>query len=166
MSDPSEPVFTHRGILDLIQDPNVSHNDIIQHVQNLQADAQRVFEENVNLRNQLGAQPAVGPTQEPPLSLSASVEAVANAQAESLRIYQETRASQMVHQANMDRILDMLAQRQTVTQGGRLTIPLPLSPKFKGPEGDVSFTEFKAKLRAQRGRFPQALESDVDSAIK
>jgi hypothetical protein len=162
MSDPSEPVFTHRGILDLIQDPNVSHNDIIQHVQNLQADAQRVFEENVSLRNQLGAQPAGVPTQEPLLSLSASVEAVANAQAESLRIYQETRASQMVHQANMDRILDMLAQRQTATQGGRLTIPLPLSPKFKGPEGDVSFAEFKAKLRAQRGRFPQALESDGD----
>jgi hypothetical protein len=115
MSDPSEPIFIHCGILDLIQDPNVSHNDIIQHVQNLQADAQRVYEENVNLHNQLGAQPAGGPTQEPLLSLSASVEAVAYAQAESLCIYQETRASQMVHQANMDRILDMLAQCQTLT---------------------------------------------------
>jgi len=162
MSDPSEPVFTHRGILDLIQDPNVSHNDIIHHVQNLQADVQRVYEENINLRTQLGAQPTAGSTQEPLLSLSASVEAVANAQAESLRIYQETRISQRTHEANMDRILDLLTQRQAVTQGGRLAIPLPLSPKFKGPEGEVSFAEFKAKLRAQQGRFAPALASDVD----
>jgi hypothetical protein len=162
MSDPSEPVFTHRGILDLIQDPNVSHSDIIHHVQNLQADVQRVYEENINLRTQLNAQPAASSTREPLLSLSASVEAVANAQAESLRIYQETRASQMTHQANMDRILDLLTQRQTVTQGGRLAIPLPLSPKFKGPEGEVSFTEFKAKLRTQQSRFYPALDSDVD----
>ncbi|KAF9538525.1 hypothetical protein EC957_006674 [Mortierella hygrophila] len=39
----------------------------------------------------------------------------ANAQAESLRIYQETRTSQMTHQVNMDGILDLLTQRQTVT---------------------------------------------------
>ncbi|KAF9106877.1 hypothetical protein BGX30_008793, partial [Mortierella sp. GBA39] len=125
-------------------------------------DVQRVYDENINLRNQLNAQPAASSNQEPLLSLSASVEAVANAQVESLRIYQETRASQMAHQANIDRILELFSHRQTVTQGGRLAIPLPLSPKFKGPEGEVSFAEFKAKLRAQQGRFGPALSSDVD----
>lgn len=162
MSNSSEPIFTHHGILDLIQDPNANPNDIIHHVRNLQADAQRVYEENMTLRNQLSMQPAATSNQEPLMSLSASVEAVANAQAESQRIYQESRASQMSYQANMDRILELLTHRQAVTQGGRLSIPLPLTPKFKGPAGDVSFTEFKAKLHAQKGRFPHALESDVD----
>jgi len=163
-NQPSDPVFTHRGIAEMINDPNTNMEDIAQHVQNLAASAVQLEQDNLALRNQLEAQAHAlqDPTNGPLLNISATLQAVVNAQREAQRIHQENQESQRAYQANMADIFHLMSQRSFVAGTGRLATPLPFTDKFKGPDGDMSFTVFKAQLQAQTSRFPQALKSDED----
>ncbi|KAF9180854.1 hypothetical protein BGZ51_005872, partial [Haplosporangium sp. Z 767] len=55
--------------------------------------------------------------------------------------------------------MDCLSQRSS---NHRVAIPLPLSTKFKGDDGDMSFAEFKSKLNTAFARFRDSPQSDVD----
>ncbi|KAF9083902.1 hypothetical protein BGX29_002853 [Mortierella sp. GBA35] len=120
-------------------------DETLYHIQNLTASARQLEQNNLTLRNQLEAQAHAlqDPANRPLLSISDTLQAVVNTQ----------RETQCLHQENQE------AQR---TYNGRLATPLPFTDKFKGPDGDMSFTVFKAQLQAQTSRFPQALKSDED----
>lgn len=53
----------------------------------------------------------------------------------------------------------MLAMRNTNVAASK-SMPPPLTSKFTGHSGSVTFTEFKAKIQAQQIRYPNALCND------
>ncbi|KAG0194963.1 hypothetical protein BGX33_004717 [Mortierella sp. NVP41] len=101
-NQPADPVFTHRGVAEMINDPNTNMEDIAQHVQNLAASAAQLEQDNLALRNQLEAQAHAlqDPTNGPLLNISATLQAVVNAQREAQRIHQENQESQRACQGS------------------------------------------------------------------
>ncbi|KAF8917750.1 hypothetical protein BGZ58_005022, partial [Dissophora ornata] len=90
----------------------------------------------------------------PITSLSAAPESLAAHQLEQQQMQQN-------YQANLQHVLDRLSQRSAVGNS-RSPIRLPLSPKFKGPEGDMTFAEFKSKLTTSFARFRDSLHTNQE----
>jgi hypothetical protein len=160
MDNESANNYSHAGILDLIQEPGADMEVIYNRVSALQADAQRVLEENMALRDQMNQHlnGSSSSSQVQFMGLANAVETVAQAQAEAF-------TQQSSYQANMERIIEALAARQAVSPNGRMSTPSPLTTKFKGPDGEMSFLEFKAKLYSQQERFPAAFSTDADKIM-
>ncbi|KAG0247723.1 hypothetical protein BG011_001020 [Mortierella polycephala] len=66
---------------------------------------------------------------------------------------------QQHYYSSLQLVVDRLSQRSS---NHRVAIPLPLSTKFKGDDGDMSFAEFKSKLNTAFARFRNSLQNDVD----
>lgn len=160
----SETIYTHHGLTDMINDPNANMAEILQHVESLTNSAAQLEQDNLAMRAQLEAQAHAlqDAGQGPLLSISATLQAVVNAQRDAQRIHRENQEAQRTYQESMSSIFSLLSQRQYVAGNGRLATPLPFTDKFKGPTGDMTFTVFKANLQAQISRFPQALSTDQE----
>src|SRR5690606_91248 len=90
----------------------------------------------------------------PLVTLGAAIESLVAAQ-------REQQQAQQAHQSSVQVFLERLSRRATQASP-RSHVPMPHSTKFTGPEGDLSFVEFKAQLKTAVSRFPEALATDKD----
>jgi hypothetical protein len=165
----SAPVFTHHGLLDMIQDPNANRDEVLMHLQQLINDANQLNQQNATLQAEVDAQAQIlnSSNDAPLLTLTASLRSIAQGNQEAIRIQQENRRAQEAYQASITNILNHLTTRSgpaASNSSGRQSIPVPFSDKekFKGPEGDMTFMVFKAQLQAQINKLPHAFLTDVD----
>lgn len=166
---PSGPIYTHHGLLDLVQDPNSDRDEILMHLTQLISDASQLSQQNATLQAEVNTQAEIlnSANNGPLLTLTASLRTIAQGNQESLRIHQENQRTQEAYQASINSILNHLITRPNPVPSastGRHSLPVPFSDKdkFKGIEGDLTFMVFKAQLQAQINKFPHALTTDVD----
>ncbi|KAF8903962.1 hypothetical protein BGZ58_006550, partial [Dissophora ornata] len=139
----------HADVQQIMHHPQVNMEAMshLQHqVTSLQAVVQDQAQSSANAQAQSSSAPIT--------SLSAALESLATHQLEQQQMQQS-------YQTNLQHVLDRLSQRSAVGNS-RSPIPLPLSPKFKGPEGDTTFAEFKSKLNTSFARFPDSLHTDQE----
>lgn len=158
-TNPTEQeLFTLRALAEQAQNPTVDVQQIMHHLHaNMEAmnhmqqqigSLQSTLQERAQSQEQAQANLA-----SPPITtLTAAIEALAASNAEQAQLHQH-------HQANIQLVLDRLSQRSS---SHRAPIPLPLAPKFKGDDGDMSFAEFKSKITTSFARFPDSLHGDQE----
>lgn len=159
MSNPTEQeLFTLRALAEQAQNPNADVQQIMHHLHtNMEAMnqmQQQIGSLQASLQEQarIQEQGQVNAVSAPITTLTAAIEALAASNAEQAQLHQH-------YQASMQLVLDRLTQR---SGSHRAPIPLPLTPKFKGDDGDVSFAEFKSKLTTSFARFPESLHGDQE----
>lgn len=159
MSNPTEQeLFTLRALAEQAQNPNADVQQIMHHLHsNMEAmnqmqqqigSLQASLQEQARIQEQGQANAVSAPI----TTLTAAIEALAASNAEQAQLHQH-------YQASMQLVLDRLTHR---SGSHRAPIPLPLTPKFKGDDGDVSFAEFKSKLTTSFARFPDSLHGDQE----
>ena len=139
----NQGIYTAHGLAELANDPNVNQAQLLQHLQQ-NHEAVQLLQQQMNaiLQQQVGQ-----------TNLQATLKAFAANQQEMRTIYE---ASQLATQ----QVLERLATRSNATP--RLSIPSPLTPKFKAEDAEMTFAEFKAKLSTAFARFPESLSTDKD----
>ncbi|KAF9307670.1 hypothetical protein BG003_000384, partial [Podila horticola] len=150
-----QELYTLRALAEQAQNPNADVQSIMHHLQ-ANMEAVNVMQQQlgslqaiVHDQAQTHAQdPSSGTT--PIVSLTAAIQALAAQQLEQQRNHQE-------YQSNIQLVLDRLSQRGT---GSRAHVPM--TPKYKGDDGDMSFAEFKSKLTTSFARFPDSLHTDEE----
>lgn len=129
--------------VDLANDPNMSQAQLLEHLRL----SHEAFQQLQHQVNSLLQQQAQAP------NLQTTLEAFATNQQELQRIFE-------ANQTATNQVLDRLARRQE--HAPRPSIPVPLSPKFKADDQEMSFAEFQAKLSTASSRFPESLATDKD----
>jgi hypothetical protein len=158
-TNPTEQeLFTLRALAEQAQNPNADVQQIMHHLHaNMEAmnqmqqqigSLQASLQEQARVQEQ-GHANAISP---PITSLTAAIEALAASNLEQQQLQQH-------YHSSLQLVMDRLSQR---SPNHRVSIPLPLSTKFKGDDGDMSFAEFKSKLNTAFARFRDSLQSDVD----
>lgn len=156
-NNPSEQeLYTLRALAEQAQNPNADVQQIMHHLQ-ANMEAVNVMQQQLGslqaaVHEQVQSQDPTNPTGAPITSLTAAIQALATQQAEQQRLHQD-------YQSHMQLILERLSQRSA---GHRPHVPMPLSPKFKGVDGDMTYAEFKSKLRTSFARFPDALHTEEE----
>ncbi|KAF9917147.1 Retrotransposon-derived protein peg10, partial [Linnemannia zychae] len=162
------PIYTHQGLLSLIQDPSISREEIVGHLNQLITDANLINQQNAELQAQIENQAQIfqNQTDGPIVTMSAAIRSLAAGHEEARRLHLENQRTQESYQASVNEILAQLSARSNTPipapLGYRLSTPIPFAEKFKGAEGDLSFTVFKAQLKAQMVKFPHAFTNDSD----
>jgi hypothetical protein len=162
-SDTSQPLFTLSGLEALAADPNVNNAELITELNNLRSLHNQQMLDNQAMAHQLEiqAQALQNHPEGPLVSISATLRAITQAQVDSNRIMSHTMKNEEDRSARTDRLIEQIIARQNnMAGGGRNPIPVPLTPKFKGADGEMTFSVFKAKLESQCQLFPQALATD------
>ncbi|KAG0247288.1 hypothetical protein BGZ95_008830, partial [Linnemannia exigua] len=138
---PSEPVFTANGLLDMVQDPNANREEVIRHLTQFINDANQLNQQNAALQAEVQTQAQIlnSSTDAPLLTLTASLRSIAQGNQESIRIHQENQRAQEAYQSSITNILNHLTARPNptvTTSTGRQSIPIPFTDKdkFKGSE--------------------------------
>jgi hypothetical protein len=159
MSNPTEQeLFTLRALAEQAQNPNADVQQIMHHLHsNMEAmnqmqqqigSLQASLQEQARIQEQGQANAVSAPI----TTLTAAIEALGASNAEQAQLHQH-------YQASMQLVLDRLTQH---SGSHRAPIPLPLTPKFKGDDGNVSFAEFKSKLTTSFARFLDSLHGDQE----
>lgn len=157
-NNPTEQeLYTLRALAEQAQNPHSDAQQIMHHLQ-VNMEAMNAMQQQIGSLQATVHEQAQAQTQDQPqgssaplMSLTAAIEVLA-AQALEQQQFQQS------YQANIQLILERLAHRQTP----RSAAPQPLSPKFKGNDDGMSFTEFRSKLITSFARFPDALSTGVD----
>jgi len=131
-----------RTLAEMAADPNNEAGQVLHMIRNLDSRL-------ADLHQQVNDNPPAPPQSMSPGNLSTPAgdeRAYVASQQEYIRTIQ-------------DQTIQLQQALQTVIQrlgsgGNRSQIPLPLSPKFKGDETELSFDEFQAKLSSVFARFP------------
>jgi len=154
-NDNSQPLYTLNGIEDLANNLNVPATEVLRELENLRAANARYVHENATLQTQIEAQTfALNNDTTGLRTISATLQGLANAQNEARSFQYDFLRNQAATHDRMQAVLDQLGTRESKS------MPTPITPRFSGSAGPVSFTEIKAKVESQRVRYPAALSSD------
>ena len=153
-----QELFTLRALAEQAQNPNADVQNIMHHLQS-NMEAVNVLQQQIGSlqaivhdQAQTQAQDPNGADTTPVVSLTAAIQALAAQQLEQQRHQQE-------YQSSIQLILDRLSHRGA---SSRPHVPMPLTPKYKGDDGDMSFAEFKSKLTTSFARFSDSLHTDQE----
>lgn len=148
----AEELLMLRALVEMAADPNNEAGQVLNMIRNLDA---RLADLHQQVSENPPAPPQVGTNDNQPSSASDERAYVASQQ-EYIRAIQE-------QTLQLQQALQTVIQRLS-SGGNRSQIPLPLSPKFKGDEIELSFDEFQAKLWSVFSRFP-SVSTDEEKVI-
>ncbi|KAF9973272.1 hypothetical protein BGZ75_001222 [Mortierella antarctica] len=146
-----QELYTLPALAEQAQNPNADVQNIMHHLQS-NMEAMNVLQQQIGFLQAIVHDQAQAPGTTPIVSLTAAIQALAEQQREQQRHHQE-------YQSSIQLVLDRLSQRGT---SSRPHIPTPLTPKYKGDDGDMSFAEFKSKLTTSFARFSDSLHTDEE----